>query len=103
MKNVLLFGSTGAVGRGCLDVLTRRGDVSLVIAGRDEARLREVASAIQADVEIARLDVDRCGSRHRRGHALRRRDQLRRTVTTAQRAGRRRRHRRRGALRRPGR
>ncbi|MGO8966748.1 saccharopine dehydrogenase NADP-binding domain-containing protein [Mycobacterium sp.] len=57
MKYVLLFGGTGAVGRGCLDVLTRRGDVSLVIAGRDEARLREVASAIQADVEIARLDV----------------------------------------------
>ena len=57
MKNVLLFGSTGAVGRGCLDVLTRRGDVSLLIAGRDEARLRDVASAIQADVEIARLDI----------------------------------------------
>jgi Saccharopine dehydrogenase NADP binding domain len=57
MKNVLLFGSTGAVGASCLDVLTRRGDVSLVIAGRDEARLREAASGIQADVEIAPLDV----------------------------------------------
>ena len=44
MKNVLLFGSTGAVGRGCLDALTRRDDVSLVIAGRDEARLRAVIS-----------------------------------------------------------
>ena len=61
MNHVLLFGSTGAVGRGCLDVLTRRGDVSLMIAGRDDARLCEVASAVQAlgkaDVEIARLDV----------------------------------------------
>jgi hypothetical protein len=57
VKSVLLFGSTGAVGAGCLDVLARRGDVSLLIAGRDEARLRDVASAIQADVEIARLDV----------------------------------------------
>jgi saccharopine dehydrogenase-like protein len=57
MRDVLVFGSTGAVGRGCLDVLTRRGDASLRIAGRDEARLREVASGIQADVEITRLDV----------------------------------------------
>lgn len=56
-KHVLLFGSTGAVGRGCLDVLTRRADVSLLIAGRDESRLRDIASAIQADVEILRLDV----------------------------------------------
>ena len=57
MRDVLLFGATGAVGRGCLDVLTRRADISLVIAGRDEARLRQVASAIQADVERALLDV----------------------------------------------
>jgi len=57
VQSVLLFGGTGAVGASCLDVLTRRGDVSLVIAGRDEARLREVASAVQADVEIARLDA----------------------------------------------
>jgi hypothetical protein len=54
---VLLFGSTGAVGASCLDVLTRRGDVSLLLAGRDEARLRNIASDIQADIEIARLDV----------------------------------------------
>jgi len=54
VKNVLLLGSTGAVGRGCLDALTRSVDVSLVIAGRDEARLQTVASG---DVEIARLDV----------------------------------------------
>ncbi len=59
MKNVLLFGSTGAVGRGCLDALTRRDDVSLVIAGRDEARLRAVISETRApaDIEIARLDL----------------------------------------------
>lgn len=57
VKDVLLFGSTGAVGAGCLDVLTRRGDVSVLIAGRDEARLRDTASTVQADVEIARLDV----------------------------------------------
>jgi Saccharopine dehydrogenase NADP binding domain len=57
VKHVLLFGSTGAVGRGCLNVLTRRGEISLVIAGRDQARLRGVASAVQADVEIVRLDV----------------------------------------------
>jgi len=57
MKSVLLLGSTGAVGASCLDVLARRGEMSLVIGGRDEARLREVASTIQADVEIARIDV----------------------------------------------
>jgi hypothetical protein len=57
VKSVLLFGSTGAVGAGCLDVLAKRGDVSLLIAGRDEARLRDVASAVPADVEVARLDV----------------------------------------------
>jgi hypothetical protein len=59
VKNVVLFGGTGAVGRGCLDVLIRRADVSLTIAGRDESRLREVASTAQAlgDVEIARLDA----------------------------------------------
>ncbi|SOJ57557.1 Lysine 6-dehydrogenase [Mycobacterium simulans] len=57
MKNVLLLGSTGAVGRACLDVLAERHDMYLAIAGRDEARLREVASAIQGDVELARLDV----------------------------------------------
>jgi hypothetical protein len=57
VRSVLLFGATGAVGASCLDILTRRDDVSLLIAGRDEARLRERASAIQADVEIARLDV----------------------------------------------
>ncbi|MGH3971611.1 MAG: saccharopine dehydrogenase NADP-binding domain-containing protein, partial [Mycobacterium sp.] len=52
-----MFGSTGAVGTGCLDVLARRGDVSLLIAGRDDARLRDIASTVHADVEIARLDV----------------------------------------------
>ncbi|MGO8964516.1 saccharopine dehydrogenase NADP-binding domain-containing protein [Mycobacterium sp.] len=57
MTKVLLFGSTGAVGASCLDILARRGEVSLLIAGRDEARLRDIASAIQADVEILRLDV----------------------------------------------
>jgi hypothetical protein len=57
MKGVLLLGSTGAVGASCLDVLTRRGDVSLVIAGRDEARLREAASTTEAEVEVAELDV----------------------------------------------
>jgi len=57
VKTVLLFGSTGAVGTGCLDILTRRGDLSLVIAGRDKARLRDVASAVQADVEMVALDV----------------------------------------------
>lgn len=55
MNNVLLLGCTGAVGRGCFDVLTQFGDLSLVIAGRDEARLGELASV--ADVEIARVDV----------------------------------------------
>jgi hypothetical protein len=57
MKSVLLLGGTGAVGASCLDVLARRGDVSLVIGGRDAARLREAASGIQADVQIAPLDV----------------------------------------------
>lgn len=57
MSNVLLLGSTGAVGRGCLHALARRGDVSLLIAGRDEARLREAAGTVRADVEIARLDI----------------------------------------------
>jgi len=57
MKSVLLLGSTGAVGASCLDVLARCDDVSLVIGGRDEARLREAASGIQADVQIAPLDV----------------------------------------------
>ena len=57
VKNMLLLGSTGAVGQSCLDVLTRRGDASLVIAGRDEARLREAASGIHANVEIAPLDI----------------------------------------------
>lgn len=56
-KDVLLLGSTGAVGRGCLDVLARRADISLVIAGRDEVRLRQLASTVAADVETARLDV----------------------------------------------
>lgn len=55
MTGVLLLGGTGAVGRGCLDVLTRLCGMHVVLAGRDEARLREVASA--ADVEIARIDV----------------------------------------------
>jgi len=57
MNHLLLFGSTGAVGASCLDVLTRSGEASLLIAGRDDARLREVASTIQADVEIARIDI----------------------------------------------
>jgi NAD(P)-dependent dehydrogenase (short-subunit alcohol dehydrogenase family) len=57
---VLLFGGTGAVGRGCLDVLARDRDMSLVIAGRDRARLREAASAARADIEVSRIDlVDR--------------------------------------------
>lgn len=59
--NVLLFGATGAVGRSCLDILARGTEVSVVIAGRDEARLRDVASAVGASdtgkVEIARLDL----------------------------------------------
>jgi hypothetical protein len=54
---VLLLGSTGAAGASCLDVLTRRGDVSVLLAGRDEALLRERASATRADVEVARLDI----------------------------------------------
>lgn len=57
MTRVLLLGSTGAVGQGCLDALARYGDVSLLIAGRDEARLRETAGAVHADVETARLDI----------------------------------------------
>jgi hypothetical protein len=57
VTNVLLLGATGAVGASCLDVLARRGDVSVLIAGRDEARLRERAVAARADVEIARLDA----------------------------------------------
>jgi NAD(P)-dependent dehydrogenase (short-subunit alcohol dehydrogenase family) len=57
VTRALLLGSTGAVGRACLDVLARRGQVSVVIAGRDEARLRELGSAVRADVEMARLDV----------------------------------------------
>jgi len=61
VKRVLLFGGTGAVGRGCLDVLAGQDDISLVISGRDEARLRAAASTVKAldmgDVEIARLDV----------------------------------------------
>jgi hypothetical protein len=56
-KDVLLLGATGAVGASCLDVLARRGDVSVLIAGSDEARLRQRATAAQADVEIARLDA----------------------------------------------
>lgn len=59
--NVLLFGATGAVGRSCLDVLIRRLDASLVIAGRDERSLREVASAAAGsgpgNVEVACLDL----------------------------------------------
>lgn len=57
MTKVLLFGSTGAVGAACVDVLARRGDTSLIIAGRDEARLRERASTVAADIETARLDI----------------------------------------------
>lgn len=55
MTGVLLLGGTGAVGRGCFDVLTRLGGIHFVLAGRDEARLRAVASGV--DVEIARIDV----------------------------------------------
>lgn len=54
---VLLFGATGAVGRSCLDVLTQAGNASVVLAGRDEARLREVASGTRGDISIARLDL----------------------------------------------
>jgi len=57
VQRVLLFGGTGAVGASCLDLLTKSGDMSLLIAGRDEARLREVASTVHADVEIIRVDV----------------------------------------------
>lgn len=57
MRNALLLGSTGAVGRACLDVVVERGDMSVVIAGRDETRLREVVSAIDADIALARLDL----------------------------------------------
>jgi len=57
MTQVLLLGSTGAVGEWCLQALTRSGAVSVLIAGRDETRLRAVASAARADVEIARVDV----------------------------------------------
>lgn len=55
MKKVLLFGSTGAVGKGCLEVLTRLDDLSLVLVGRDEARLREAAAG--AVVETAKIDA----------------------------------------------
>ncbi|KAA8965442.1 saccharopine dehydrogenase NADP-binding domain-containing protein [Mycobacterium sp.] len=57
MTRVLLLGSSGAVGQCCLQTLTRSGEVSVLIAGRDETRLRAVASATRADVEIARVDV----------------------------------------------
>ncbi len=58
---MLLFGATGAVGRSCLDVLTRRPDTSLVIAGRDERSLHEVATAATGSgpgtVGVACLDL----------------------------------------------
>jgi hypothetical protein len=54
---VLLLGATGAVGRSCLDVLMEAEDVSAVLAGRDEARLREVAAAAHGDISTARLDL----------------------------------------------
>lgn len=57
MRKVLLLGSTGAVGSGCLDVLSRRDDLAIVIAGRDEARLRAVASTKRSGVEVTRLDI----------------------------------------------
>jgi len=57
VSTVLLLGSTGAVGAGCLDVLGRFDGVSIVIAGRDEARLRSVAAETRADVRAAPLDV----------------------------------------------
>ncbi|PJE15179.1 MAG: hypothetical protein CK429_10610 [Mycobacterium sp.] len=57
LVKVLLFGATGAVGRSCLDVLTQAGEASVVLAGRDEARLREVATATRGDISIARLDL----------------------------------------------
>lgn len=53
----LLFGATGAVGRSCLDVLLGAADASVVLAGRDEARLREVAAGARGDISIARLDA----------------------------------------------
>lgn len=52
----LLFGATGAVGRSCLDVLTEAGNASVVLAGRDATRLREVATGAQGNISIARLD-----------------------------------------------
>ncbi|CAM2852853.1 saccharopine dehydrogenase NADP-binding domain-containing protein [Mycobacterium intermedium] len=53
MTGVLLLGGTGAVGRGCFDVLTRLRGMSVVLAGRDEARLREVAPG----ADVARIDI----------------------------------------------
>lgn len=57
MRNALLLGSTGAVGRSCLAVLAHRDDLAVVVAGRDETRLREAASAVVGDIETTRLDV----------------------------------------------
>jgi hypothetical protein len=57
VNRVLLLGSTGAVGAGCLDVLARCDGVSILVAGRDEERLRAVGSTVRADVQVARLDV----------------------------------------------
>lgn len=53
MSRVLLLGGTGAVGKSCLGVLARQDDASVVIAGRDEGGLREVAG----DAEVVRLDA----------------------------------------------
>lgn len=55
MTRVLLLGSTGAVGRACLKVLAARDDLVVTLAGRDEDRLRAVATG--SDSRVIALDI----------------------------------------------
>ncbi|WP_036461497.1 saccharopine dehydrogenase NADP-binding domain-containing protein [Mycobacterium sp. 141] len=55
MTRVLLLGSTGAVGRSCLDALAARADLVVTLGGRDEDRLRAVATA--SDSDVTALDI----------------------------------------------
>jgi short-subunit dehydrogenase len=55
-RRILITGASRGIGRATAIALASRGH-SVILAARDEARLREVAAAVRGNVEIAPLDV----------------------------------------------
>ncbi len=58
MRRVSVFGATGSVGESTLDLLARRGDVSVAVltGGRNVARLAEQALAHRAELAVTAFE-----------------------------------------------